>query len=125
MLYRYVVCVRVRVECVWSACDFGFLYPNHFFYASCFPTGLPIHVWHQVKVKVKVKVKVSSYIAQYPILRDCLKCFTLYFPGRPVQSDTISTSLGSTHPYATINVRRLLVHISTTVYSQVLIYTGR
>ena len=27
--------------------------------------------------------------------QDCSKRFTLYFPGRPVQSNTISTSLGS------------------------------
>ena len=45
--------------------------------------------------------------------------FTLYFP---VQSGTISTSLESIQPYGTINARRLLVHISTTVYSQILIY---
>jgi len=50
--------------------------------------------------------------------------FTLYFPDRPVHSDTISASLGSIQPYATINARRLLVHISITVYSQVLIYTA-
>ena len=51
--------------------------------------------------------------------QDCSKRFTLYFPGRPVQSNTISTSLGNIQLYATINARRLLVHISTTVYSQV------
>ena len=50
--------------------------------------------------------------------------FTLYFPDRPVHSDTISTSLGSIQPYATINARRLIVHISTTVYSQILIYSA-
>ena len=52
------------------------------------------------------------------------KRFTLYFPDRPVHSDTISASLGSIQTYATINARRLLVHISTTVYSQLLIYTA-
>ena len=56
--------------------------------------------------------------------RDCSKRLTLYFPDRPVQSHTISTSLGNIQPYATINARRLRVHISTTVYSQVLIYTA-
>ena len=56
--------------------------------------------------------------------QDRSKCFTLYFPGRPVHSDTISASLGSIQPYAIINARRLLVHIATTVYSQVLIYTA-
>ena len=56
--------------------------------------------------------------------QDHSKHFTLYFPDRPVQSDTISASLGSIQSYATINVRRLPIHISTTVYSQVLIYTA-
>ena len=46
--------------------------------------------------------------------QDCSKRFTLYFPGRPVQSDTISTSLGNIQSYAAINARRLLVHIPTT-----------
>ena len=42
------------------------------------------------KVSVQLKeVKVSSYIAQYPP-QDCSKRFTLYFPGSPIQSDTIS-----------------------------------
>ena len=56
--------------------------------------------------------------------QDRSKRFTLYFPDRPVHSDTISASLGSIQPYATINARRLLVHIPTTVCSQVLIYTA-
>ena len=56
--------------------------------------------------------------------QDRSKRFTLYFPDRPVHSDTISASLGSNQPYATRNARRLLVHISTTVYSQVLIYSA-
>ena len=49
--------------------------------------------------------------------QDCSKRFTLYLT---VQSDTISTFLGSIQPYATINARRLLLRISTTVCSQVL-----
>ena len=49
--------------------------------------------------------------------QDRSKRFTFYFPDRPVHSDTISASLGSIQPYATINARRL------TVYSQVLVYS--
>ena len=45
------------------------------------------------------KVKASSYIAQYPVLRTIQR---LYFPDRPVHSDTILASLGSIQPYATI-----------------------
>ena len=35
--------------------------------------------------------------------QDCSKHFPFYFPDRPVQSDTVSTSLASIQPYATIN----------------------
>ncbi len=66
-----------------------------------------------------VKVKSKT---QYPVLRTAQIAFMLYFPGRPVQSNTISTSLGRIQPYATINARRLLVHISIIVYSQVFEY---
>ena len=55
--------------------------------------------------------------------QDFSKRFTFYSPDRPVHSDTISTSLGSSQRYAIINAKRL--HISTTVYSQVLIYTSK
>ena len=41
---------------------------------------------------------ITSYIAQYPGPRTVQSAFTLYFPGRPVQSNTISTSLGSIQP---------------------------
>ena len=34
-------------------------------------------------------IKASSYITQYPVrTQDCSKHFTLYFPDRPVHSDT-------------------------------------
>ena len=49
--------------------------------------------------------------------KDRSKRFTLYFPDRPIHSYTISASLGSIQPYATINARRMLVHISATVHS--------
>ena len=46
------------------------------------------------------------YIAQYPVLRTAQSAFILYFPDSPVQSDTISTSVGSIQLHATINVRK-------------------
>ena len=70
------------------------------------------------------KVKETFLCSAIFSPQDCSKRFTLYFPGRPVQSNTVSTSLGSIQPYAAINARKLLVHISTTAYSQVLIYTA-
>ena len=65
------------------------------------------------------QVKVSSYIIYSAVAspQDRSKRFTLYFPDRLVHSDTILASLVNIQPYATINARRLLVHISTTVYS--------
>jgi len=56
--------------------------------------------------------------------QDRSKRFTHYFPDRPIHSGTISASLGSIQPSAALNARRLLVHIATTVYSQVLIYSS-
>ena len=92
----------------------------------CYRLKLPhCHPWNAqynpLSLPAKLRVKASSYIAQYPVLRTVQSAFTLYFPDRPVHSDTISASLGGIQTYATINVRRLLMHISTTVYSQVLI----
>ena len=75
---------------------------------------------HTYKKKSKGKFLYSAVSSP----QDRSKRFTLYFPDRPVHSDTISASLGSIQPYATINARRLLVHISITVYSQVLIYSA-
>ena len=73
---------------------------------------------------IEINQCLSNVVKKATGLQDHSKYFTLYFPDRPVQSDTISASLGSIQPYATINARRLLVHISTSVYSQVLIYTA-
>ena len=76
------------------------------------------HASNEVKKKEKGKFLYSAVFSP----QDRSKRFTLYFLGRPVHSDTISASLGSFQPYAAINAQRLLVHISTTVYSQVLIF---
>ena len=57
-----------------------------------------------------IPVKKSSYIAQYPVLRTVQSVlhFTSLTDG--FTQDTISASLGSIQPYATINARKLLVH---------------
>ena len=46
--------------------------------------------------------------------QDCSKHFYTLLPGKPVESNTISTSLGSIQPYATITVQRLLKGCSYT-----------
>ena len=66
---------------------------------------------------------VSSYTAQYPVLRTFHSTLHLISLAE-LFNQTPSTSLGSIQPYATINAQRLLVHISTNVYSQALIYTA-
>ena len=71
------------------------------------------HATPPLPINSKGKVKLLYSIVSSP--QDRSKRFTLYFPDRPVHSDTISASLGSIQPYATINARRLLVHISTTI----------
>ena len=55
------------------------------------------HLGHKSKCKF-LHTAVSSP-------QDRSKRFTLYIPDRPVHSDTISASLGSIQPYATINAR--------------------
>ena len=85
--------------CDFVACNRG---------AQC-KTALILHCGRISHFLVKSKGKfLHSAVSNH---QDCSKHFTLYFPDRPVQSDTISTSLGSIQPYATINARRLLVHI--------------
>ena len=54
---------------------------------------------------------------------DRSKRFTLSFPGRPVHSDTVLGFSWKHSSHAAI-AQRLFTHISTTVYSQVLIYTA-
>ena len=66
-----------------------------------------------------LKVKVSSYIAQYPIF----SAFYTLLPGRPVQSKTISASLGSIQPRGNF-AKTVCTQIFITVYSQVLIHTA-
>ena len=88
---------------------------NLFYVVTCFRT---------LYNDMQVKVNVSSYIAQIPVLGTVQSDFTLYFHDRPVQSSFVSTSLGGIQPYATVNARKLLVHISTDVYSQILIHTA-
>ena len=74
------------------------------------------HLLNTQEMPYKSKRKFLYSTVSNP--QDCSKRFTLYFPDRPVQSDTISTSLGSIQPFAAINARRLFIHISTIVYSQ-------
>ena len=65
----------------------------------------------------------SSYIAQYPILRTVQSTFRLSSLA-DLFHQTPSQLLWEVSSHAAINVQRLLVLISTTVYSQVLIHTA-
>ena len=77
-----------------------------------------IYVFFLVHIKRQVLIK-RSIQSSGPF-----KALYTLPPWQTVHSDTISASLRSIQSYATINARMLFVHISTTVYSQVLIYTA-
>ena len=91
----------------------------------CQPPGLLIDSSERsnniVSRSLNKRKKASSYIVQYPVLRTVQGA--LYFTSL-TDLFTQTPSLGNIQPYATINARRLLVHISTPVYSQVPIYTA-
>ena len=74
---------------------------------------------HGIKVKGKGMVLYSAVSS--PLDRS--KRFTLSSPGRPVHSDTVFGFSWKHSSHAAI-AQRLFTHISTTVYSQVLIYTA-
>ena len=71
--------------------------------------------------KVKKKGMVLYSAVSSPLDRS--KRFTLSSPGRPVHSDTVLGFSWKHSSHAAI-AQRLFTHISTTVYSQVLIYTA-
>ena len=73
--------------------------------------------------QVSKKVKASSYIAQYPVLR--IVQSTLHFTSLTDLFTQTPSGLLWEHPAICCNYcARLLIHISTTVYSQVLIYSA-
>ena len=72
-------------------------------------------------VKGKGKGMVLYSAVSSPLDRS--KRFTLSSPGRPVHSDTVLGFSWKHSSHAAI-AQRLFTHISTTVYSQVLIYTA-
>ena len=73
-------------------------------------------------IKKKKKKGMVLYSAVSSPL-DRSKRFTLSSPGRPVHSDTVLGFSWKHSSHAAI-AQRLFTHISTTVYSQVLIYTA-
>ena len=72
--------------------------------------------WRPLKKGMVLYSAVSSPL-------DRSKRFTLSSPGRPVHSDTVLGFSWKHSSHAAI-AQRLFTHISTTVYSQVLIYTA-
>ena len=72
-------------------------------------------------IKRKGKGMVLYTAVSSPL--DLSKRFTLSSPGRPVHSDTVLGFSWKHSSHAAI-AQRLFTHISTTAYSQVLIYTA-
>ena len=73
-------------------------------------------LWTSKKKSMVLYSAVSSPL-------DRSKRFTLSSPGRPVHSDTV-LGFSWKHSSHVAIAQRLFTHISTTVYSQVLIYTA-
>ena len=75
--------------------------------------------------KTKTKKQKQSMVLYSAVSSplDRSKRFTLSSPGRPVHSDTVLGFSWKHSSHAAI-AQRLFTHISTTVYSQVLIYTA-
>ena len=77
---------------------------------TCYDSLLEV-VKQEVGVQLYMSKKGRFLYSAVSSPQDRSKRFTLYFPDRPVHSDTILASLGSIQPYATSNARWLLVHI--------------
>ena len=84
--------------------------------------GRPNLRWKDAWEKKRKKKGMVLYSAVSSPL-DRSKRFTLSSPGRPVHSDTV-IGFSWKHPSHAAIAQRLFTHISTTVYSQVLIYTA-
>ena len=92
---------------------------------------IPISVCHRRRVyyiklctvSLCVKGKGMVWYSAVSSPLDRSKRFTLSSPGRPVHSDTVLGFSWKHSSHAAI-AQRLFTHISTTVYSQVLIYTA-
>ena len=76
---------------------------------------------HYFLLRFKGKGMVLYSAVSSPLDRS--KRFTLSSPGRPVHSETVLGFSWKHSSHAAI-AQRLFTHISTTVYSQVLIYTA-
>ena len=79
------------------------LLPCAITYASNATTSFKYNPMLIAKVQFGITVhsiskKGTFYIVQYPVLKTTQSAFTLYFPGRPVQTNTISTSQLGKHP---------------------------
>ena len=82
-------------------------------------------IFFQLMLLNKTAKKASCYKAQYLVLTTVQSALHLTsLTDLFTQTLTRLLCMGSIQPYATINARRLLVHISTTVYCQVLIHTA-
>ena len=94
--------------------------PNFFPVWYVRPQVCSVLVWSLHHIK-KGKGMVLYSAVSSPLDRS--KRFTLSSPGRPVHSDTVLGFSWKHSSHAAI-AQRLFNHISTTVYSQVLIYTA-
>ena len=92
-----------------------------------FLSGSRPHLSHnsndgQTTIKKGKGMFLCSAVSSRPLDRS--KRFPFHPPGRPVQSDTNSTSLGRVQPCGNYCVKASDSHISNTVHNHVLVYTA-
>ena len=80
--------------------------------------------WIFVIVCLSNSLTVCSCIARYTIVRRTSQSAIHSIPGWPVHSETKSTYFGNIQPLCNYCTNTINSHISTNVYSQVLIYTA-
>ena len=101
------------LKCLRLYCEFAIIIQMVFAYNSS-PTAADVLQYlaipHRITDNCKKEGKFLCSAVSDP--QHDSKRFTLYLPGRSVQSNTVSTPLGSIQPHATISAQRLLVHIS-------------
>ena len=79
----------------------------------------PFH--RKLQLSYSIVKMVSSYIAQYPVLGTAQS--TLHFTLAVLFNQTPTQLPWEVSSHTAINVQRLLIQISTTVYNQVFVHT--
>ena len=94
------------LECLRLYCEFAIIIQMVFAYNSS-PTAADVLQYLAIPHRITDNCKKGGKFLCSAVSdrQDDSKRFSLYFPGRPVQSNTVSTPLGSIQPHATISAQ--------------------